>query len=96
MLLAYETQTGSLPTTEQGLQVLWNKPTTEPVPDNWRAEMDSPILDPWGHPYQFRIPGKHNPKTYDVFSMGPDGQPDTDDDIGNWKAAPATSTAQNP
>ncbi len=27
-----------------------------------------------------------NPNTYQVFSMGPDGRPNTEDDIGNWSA----------
>jgi general secretion pathway protein G len=30
-------------------------------------------------------PGKHNPDTFDVWSVGPDGQDGTDDDIGNWE-----------
>lgn len=90
LLAAYELETGSLPTTEQGLSVLWTKPTAEPVPQHWRALLESPTLDPWNHPYQYRNPGKHNPDRYDVFSMGPDGLPDTEDDIGNWTNAPAT------
>jgi len=26
-----------------------------------------------------------NPDSYDVWSMGPDGQSGTEDDIGNWQ-----------
>jgi len=89
MLAAYQLESGTLPTTEQGLKVLWIKPTIEPIPQHWRAMLESETLDPWGHAYQFRNPGKHNPDRYDVFSMGPDGLPDTGDDIGNW---PDTST----
>jgi general secretion pathway protein G len=84
LLAEYQLENGSLPTTEQGLKVLWSKPTIEPVPPRWRAVLDQETLDPWGHHYQYRNPGKHNPDRYDVFSMGPDGLPDTDDDIGNW------------
>jgi general secretion pathway protein G len=83
-LAGYQLQTGSLPTTEQGLKALWVKPTVEPVPSRWRAVMEEETLDPWGHSYMYRNPGKHNPDKYDVFSMGPDGQSDTTDDIGNW------------
>ncbi len=86
-LASYQLETGSLPTTEQGLKALWEKPTAEPIPDRWKAMMDEETKDPWGHSYQYRNPGKHNPDRYDIFSMGPDGQPDTDDDIGNWKKA---------
>ncbi len=28
-------------------------------------------LDPWGRPYQYRIPGQQ--AEYDIFSLGPDG-----------------------
>ncbi len=92
MLAAYELDNGVLPTNDQGIKSLWIKPTVEPVPERWHAELDSEVLDPWGHPYQYRNPGKHNPDKYDVFSMGEDGLPDTADDIGNWPDAP---TAQS-
>jgi general secretion pathway protein G len=90
-LAAYQLDSGSLPTTEQGLSVLWSKPTVEPIPAQWHKQMDEEVLDPWQHPYQYRNPGKHNPDKYDVFSMGADGQPDTDDDIGNWSDAKSDS-----
>lgn len=91
MLASYELQNGTLPTTEQGLKALWSRPTVEPIPPHWQAQLDQETLDPWGHSYQYRNPGKHNPDKYDVFSMGPDGLPDTADDIGNWK-----DTSSNP
>ncbi|MGP4876595.1 type II secretion system protein GspG, partial [Klebsiella pneumoniae] len=31
---------------------------------------------------QLLSPGQHG--AIDVFSVGPDGMPDTNDDIGNW------------
>lgn len=37
--------------------------------------------DPWGNPYGYRFPGKRRPESYDLFSNGPDGKPDTDDDL---------------
>jgi general secretion pathway protein G len=92
MLASYQLDNGALPTTEQGIQVLWIKPTVEPIPPRWSKKLDEETLDPWGHPYQYRNPGKHNPDKYDVFSMGPDGLPDTDDDIGNWPDPKASKT----
>ena len=83
-LAGYQLQAGTLPTTEQGLKALWSKPTTEPIPARWRAVMEEESLDPWGHSFVYRNPGKHNPDKYDIFSMGADGLPDTEDDIGNW------------
>lgn len=94
MLASYELDNGSLPTTDQGIKALWEKPTTEPVPPRWHSLLEGQVLDPWNHPYQYRNPGKHNPDKYDIFSMGPDGLPDTDDDIGNWNAPTSTATTQ--
>jgi len=90
-LAAYQLESGALPTTEQGLKVLWEKPTVEPIPDRWKQIIEDEVKDPWGHAYEYRNPGKHNPDRYDIFSDGPDGLPDTDDDIGNWKKAPSAS-----
>jgi general secretion pathway protein G len=91
MLAAYQLDNGTLPTTEQGLQALWSRPTTEPVPPHWHGLLEEETLDPWGRHYQYRNPGKRNPDKYDVFSMGEDGLPDTSDDIGNWPDAPTTN-----
>ena len=93
MLAGYQLESGSLPTSDQGIKALWAKPTTEPVPNHWRAMLESETLDPWQHSYVYRNPGKHNPTSYDLFSPGPDGLPDTDDDIGNWKDAPTSATS---
>ena len=92
MLAAYQLDNGTLPTTEQGLKALWTRPTSEPIPAHWHALLDQETLDPWGHSYQYRNPGRRNPDKYDVFSMGPDGKPDTDDDIGNWPDSKTSAT----
>ena len=43
-------------------------------------------LDPWGNEYQYRYPGIHNQKGYDLWSMGQDGVTSSDD-IGNWETS---------
>ena len=43
--------------------------------------------DPWGRPYIYEFPGRLNPAGYDLRSMGPDGQPNTADDIVNGRVA---------
>ena len=83
-LISYQMVAGSVPTTEQGLKALWSKPTTEPVPSHWIKQMDEEVKDPWNRSYQYMCPGKHNPDSYDVYSLGPTGQPDSPDVIGNW------------
>ena len=81
-LLLYQTNTGSLPTTEQGLKALVIKP--EGV-RNWRVQLEpGQLVDPWNKDYLYLQPGTHNSKTYDVYSCGPDMVPNTEDDIGNW------------
>jgi general secretion pathway protein G len=91
MLAAYQLESGSLPTTEQGLKALWSKPTVEPVPQHWRKQLEDETKDPWGHSYIYLNPGKHNPDKYDIYSLGPDGLPDTEDDIGNWKTTSSST-----
>jgi len=92
MLASYELDNGSLPTSDQGLSALWTKPTVEPVPNHWHAMLDSEVVDPWGHPYKYLNPGKHNPDRYDVYSMGEDGVDGSGDNIGNWNATPTANS----
>ena len=37
------------------------------------------ISDPWGKPYIYECPGRHNPSGYDLYATGPDGTI-----YGNW------------
>lgn len=42
------------------------------------------LVDPWGHAWQFRADKqKFNPQ-FDIWSVGPDGESGTEDDITNW------------
>ena len=86
-LIMYSSSAGSYPTTEQGLKALLTKP--EGV-RNWRQQVESPgrLVDPWNKDYLYVFPGTHNPKSFDIFSPGPDMLPNTADDIGNWESAP--------
>ena len=82
-LQCYRFQNHYFPTTEQGLNALVKLPTTEPIPLNWHQLLEKFPLDPWGRPYRYCSPGKHNPDEFDVFSLGADGR-ESNDDIGNW------------
>ncbi|RAS32916.1 MULTISPECIES: type II secretion system major pseudopilin GspG [unclassified Pseudomonas] len=75
------------PSNEQGLTALVKKPTQEPLPRSWRSDGYVRRLpeDPWGTPYQYRMPGEHG--RVDVYSLGADGVPGgegQDADLGNW------------
>ena len=53
---------------------------------NWHGPyLDKLPVDPWGNPYIYYFPGKHNPNGYDLLSIGPDQKEGTDDDVGNWQ-----------
>ena len=85
VLQHYQLDVGGYPTTQQGLQALFIPPSNLPGLNltKWQGpylDMAVPPLDPWGKPYQYRSPGVHNPKSFDLWSVGPDGKP-----IGNWK-----------
>jgi general secretion pathway protein G len=81
VLVQYQTFSGRLPTTEQGLDALVTKPTIEPVPRRWTQLMEKTPLDPWQNQFVYRNPGKRKPTGYDLFSAGADGKPDTEDDV---------------
>lgn len=41
--------------------------------------------DPWGNSYRYEFPATHNKLNVpDIWSLGPDGQENTDDDIVSW------------
>jgi general secretion pathway protein G len=86
---AYRLDNGSYPTTQQGLNALWEKPTIDPPP-NWRSPYlrKAVPLDPWTHAYVYVFPGEQNPTGYDLISYGADGVPGGDGenaDILSWK-----------
>ncbi|GAB1043531.1 MAG: type II secretion system major pseudopilin GspG [Shewanella algae] len=80
----YKLDNSVYPTTEQGLEALVEKPNISPEPRNYRdgGYVKRLPMDPWGNPYLLMSPGEHG--KIDVFTSGPDGQPGTEDDIGNW------------
>ncbi len=86
-LKLYELDNGFLPSTEQGLGALLQKPTTTPIPENWNGPyLEKMPVDPWGRPYQYQSPGTNRPHDYDLSSMGKDPKL-SKDDIINWIAA---------
>jgi len=85
-LKLYKLDNLRLPTAQQGLQALVTKPTTEPIPPNWKPYMDKLPNDPWGHPYVYLYPGVKG--EFDVMSYGPTGKSGgegKDAEIGSWQ-----------
>ncbi len=86
-LKLYRRDNQRYPTTDQGLKALVEKPTVDPIPNNWKTGgyLDKLPKDPWGNAYQYLQPGVHG--EIDIFSFGADGQPGgtgNDADIGSW------------
>jgi len=81
---AFEVDNGFYPKGKGGLAELVQAPRDA---QNWRGPyLKSGIPnDPWGNPYIYECPGKHNPSSYDLMSMGPDGRANNEDDITNWQ-----------
>lgn len=77
----YKLDNGMYPTTDQGLQALVTKPTTPPVPRDWKSDgyLQELPIDPWGAPYQYT----NDNEKIRIFSYGPQGK-DGDSVIGNW------------
>ncbi len=84
-LTQYKSLGGQYPTQGQGLDSLHRRPG-DPQPKRWNQAIknEADLMDVWGTKFFYRYPGSHNPTGFDVYSAGPDKQPDTSDDIGNW------------
>ena len=85
-LKLYRLDNQRYPTAEQGLQALVSKPTSGPVPQNWKPYLEKLPNDPWGNPYQYLNPGVKGP--IDIMSFGGDGKAGgegKDSDIGSWQ-----------
>ena len=72
----YRLDTGSYPSTEQGLQALVTRP---PGATAWsgpylKGDQASP-LDPWNRPYLYRSPSARSGRDYDLCSRGPNARP---------------------
>ena len=81
---AFEVDNGFYPRGKNGLADLVQPPRDA---QNWKGPYLKSTIpnDPWGNPYIYECPGKHNPTSYDLMSMGPDGRAGGDDDIANWQ-----------
>ena len=88
----YRLNVGSYPTEEQGgLGALLVKPTyeNEKLGEKWQGPYLKPgtkLVDAWGNTIRYELVDKStqtdaNTPDYKLYSVGPDGIPDTDDDI---------------
>ena len=86
---SYRLDNMNFPSGEAGLQALVSAPQGLARPDRYREGGYVRRLpdDPWGNPYQYRVPSEHG-GAFDIYSLGADGQPGgekNDADLGNWQ-----------
>jgi general secretion pathway protein G len=86
---AYRLDNDVYPTTAQGLEALRRLPAGDQAPRNWRGPYlrKAIPLDPYQRPYVYRSPGDVNPESYDLLSLGRDGEPGgtgEDADVTSW------------
>jgi len=94
---SYAVDMKEFPSTDQGLKALVEAPSDKG--NDKDTKWDGPYVskspipkDPWGHEYQYEYPPKHGKdKSPDIWSLGPDGQDNTDDDIVSWNKQDDTS-----
>ena len=87
----YRTNIRSYPTEEQGgLEALMIKPTfeNEKVGDRWARQgyltRGTTLDDAWGHPLRYDLVDRTldpDGPDFRLYSVGPDGQPETEDDV---------------
>lgn len=76
---------GRYPTAEEGLNSLVEAPPSVQIWNGPYLPQKNAIIDPWGNPYQFKVPGDNG--EIDVFSLGSDnavGGTGEAKDVGNW------------
>jgi len=91
-LEAYRLDNDQFPSSEQGLASLRGMPLAGDRPRNWRGPyLRQPVPDdPWGRPYLYIAPGRINPDSYDLYSLGRDGRSGgtgEDADVTSWNGS---------
>jgi len=73
--------TGRYPSKSEGLDVLIER---RPSVEHWNGpylQQNALPLDPWGNPYEYRIPG--DTTAYEIVSLGADGREGGTDDASD-------------
>jgi general secretion pathway protein G len=85
-VLEFQVDCGRLPTAQEGLRALVQKPSD--AAEKWKGPYvkEKDIFDPWGVEFKYDNPPRHN-ADFDIYTCGSDGQEGGEDenaDIGNW------------
>ncbi len=87
-LQLYKLDNGTIPTTEQGLKALVDRPVSGPPAPNWKAGgyLAKVPVDPWNGPYKYTTPSTQGGE-FEIISFGADGVPGGEGknaDIVSW------------
>jgi general secretion pathway protein G len=88
-LRAYKLDNGTYPSTEQSLAALRAAPARGEAAHRWRGPyLVHPLShDPWNRPYVYVAPGRINPSSFDLYTLGRDGiigGTGDDTDVTSW------------
>jgi general secretion pathway protein G len=88
-LNSYRLDNDQFPDVNQGLAALRTQPTTGEPPRSWRGPYLTKVVtpDPWGRPYLYVSPGRANPQSFDLYTLGRDGRvggEGEDSDVTSW------------
>ncbi len=78
----YKLDTGSYPSSEDGLQALITQPADVSVWAGPYIKSDKLPLDPWGHPFLYQQPSTRPGLDFDLCSLGSADKPGTPGDPG--------------
>jgi general secretion pathway protein G len=82
---SFNLDNGRFPSADEGLTALMEPPPGLPTWDGPYIKKRESLVDPWGKPYMYRVPGRNG--DFDIYSFGSDqrggGEGDARD-ISNW------------
>ncbi|SHK40562.1 type II secretion system protein G [Rubritalea squalenifaciens DSM 18772] len=80
-IMYYQQLTGEIPTTEQGLQALVERPAELPKNRPWFSMLKEVPTDPWRNPYQYTAFPDEDPPRVVIHCLGRDGIESEDDRV---------------
>jgi general secretion pathway protein G len=81
---SFHVDNGRFPTNEEALDALIERPAGLATWDGPYIKKKESLIDPWGEPYRYRVPGKSG--EYDVYSFGSDKKEGGEGDAGDIPA----------
>lgn len=78
---SFNIDNGRFPTNDEALKALVERPPGLPSWDGPYIKKKESLIDPWGEPYKYKVPGKTG--EYEIFSLGSDKKEGGEGDAGD-------------